>query len=202
MPFSHVASGSPRQLTGGLKSPTRQSRPGDGAPPLPCIDRFTLNPSRLRVNGFTPPVGALRHGCSRKPFTICSYEKCARNSRAICTYKSLDLKVFGISSYRKPPGGRGPLLVSLLPCLCLLVCSQQRRLWSPLLPTLGVGRGSDYQVLSARQSKNQHAAAWGMLPMPPRWVAKKRPGGTDFPLSLASNSEGRSREKCGSRCEL
>ena len=68
MPFSH--------FRGGLKSPTCQSRSGDGAPPLPCtggftLNGFTVNPSRLRVNGFTvngfiPPVDALRHGRSRR----------------------------------------------------------------------------------------------------------------------------------------
>ena len=57
MPFNHSR--------GGLKSPTRQSRSGDGAPPLPCNDGFT-------VTGFIVPVEARRHGRSRKPFRICS----------------------------------------------------------------------------------------------------------------------------------
>ena len=56
---------------------------------------------------FTPPGDALRHGRSRKPFIICSCEKCARNSSAICTYKSLDLKFPRISSYKKIGGGWG-----------------------------------------------------------------------------------------------
>ena len=93
MPFSH--------FRGGLKSPTRQSRSGDGAPPLPCNGAFT-------VNGFIPPVDALRHGRSRKPFAICSYEKRVRNSPAICTYKSKDLNFFGISTYKKQGVGGTP----------------------------------------------------------------------------------------------
>ena len=92
MLFSHFG--------GGLKSPTRQSRSGDGAPPRHSTGGFTLN-------GFTPPVDALRHGRYRKPFTICSYEKCARNSLAICTYKSLDLNFFGINTYKKQGWGVG-----------------------------------------------------------------------------------------------
>ena len=92
MPFSHVAAGSPRQSTGGLKSPTRQSRSGDGAPPLPCIGGLTLNPSSLRVNrftvnGFIPPGDALGHGRSLNPFRMRRYEKCARNSPGIRSYK-------------------------------------------------------------------------------------------------------------------
>ena len=121
MPFTH--------FVGGLKSPTRQSRSGDGAPPLPCDGGFTVNPSRLRVNGFTlnkvhregfiPPVDALRHGRSRKPFRICTCEKCARNSPGMCTYKSLDLNFFGINTYKKQGVGGTPLLASLLQCLSL-----------------------------------------------------------------------------------
>ena len=74
---------------GGPKPPTRQSRSGDGAPPL-CSG-----------GGSNAPGDALRHGRSRKPFTICSCEKCARNSSVFCTYKSLDLKSPGMNSYKK-----------------------------------------------------------------------------------------------------
>ena len=70
MPFSH--------FRGGLK------------PPLPCGGGFTLN--GFTVNRFFPPVDGLRHGCYRKPFTICSCGKCARNSPAICTCKNKGLK--------------------------------------------------------------------------------------------------------------
>ena len=72
-----------------------------------------------RRGGSIPPVDALRHGRSRKPFRICSCEKCARNSLAICTYKSLDLNFPGINSYKKMAGGGTLLLASLLPCLLL-----------------------------------------------------------------------------------
>ena len=59
------------------------------------------------------PVDAIRHGRSRKPFGICSCEKCARKSPAICTYKSLDLNFFGINTYKKTGVGGHPLLASL-----------------------------------------------------------------------------------------
>ena len=91
MPFSDFA--------GGLK------------PPRDCTGGFTLNGFTLNgftVNGFIPPVDALRHGHSRKPFTICSCEKCAPKSLGICTYKSLDLKSFGMNSYKNYRGGGGP----------------------------------------------------------------------------------------------
>ena len=68
-------------------------------------------------DGFTPPVDALPHGRSRKPFRICSYEKCARNSSGICSYKTKDLNFFGISSYKKHRGYPPP--ASLLQCLSL-----------------------------------------------------------------------------------
>ena len=74
-------------------------------PPLPCTGGFTLN--GFTVNGFTPPVDALRHGRSLKPFTICSCEKCAPKSLGICTCKSLDLKSFGMNSYKNYRGGEG-----------------------------------------------------------------------------------------------
>ena len=90
MPFSHSC--------GGLK------------PPLHPSGRLTLN--RFTMNGFIPPVDALRHGRSRKPSTICSYEKRARNSPGICSYKTEDLNFPGINSYKKTGGG--PLLASLL----------------------------------------------------------------------------------------
>ena len=79
MPFSH--------FRGGLKLP------------LPGTGGFTLN--GFTGNRFIPPVDALWHGRSRKPFGICSCEKCARNSPAICTYKSLDLNSLGINSYQR-----------------------------------------------------------------------------------------------------
>ena len=100
MPFSH--------FRGGLKSPTHQSRSGDGAPPLPCGGGFTMSGFTLNgfsVNRFFPPVDGLLHGRSRKPFRICSCEKCARNSSAFCTYKSLDLKSPGINTYKNRGGG-------------------------------------------------------------------------------------------------
>ena len=77
MPFTH--------FRGGLKPPLRRGG-------------FT-------VNGFIPPVDALRHVRSRKPFRICSSEKRARNSPLICTHKSLDLNCPGINSYKKHRGG-------------------------------------------------------------------------------------------------
>ena len=181
MPSSH--------LPGGLKSPTRQSRSSDGAPPRHC------------TGGFTPPVDALRHGRSRKPFTICSYEKCARKSLAMCTYKLLDLKVFGISSYRKPGGVPPPCFPACDVFVCLFALNNDVAGLFRCRPWAWV-RGSDYQVLSARARKKQHAAAWGNASHAAPRLAKKRPGGTDFPPSLASNGKGRSREKCGSRCEL
>ena len=98
MPLSHFC--------GGLKSPTRQSRSGDGAPPLPCTGGFTLN--RFTVNGFTPPVDARRHGRSRKPFGICSCKKCVRNSPGICSYKTKDLNFPGINSYKNTGWGGTP----------------------------------------------------------------------------------------------
>ena len=138
MPFSHVAAGSPRQLTGGLKSPTRQppapKRFGDGAPPRPCTGGFTLN--TFTVNGFIPPVDALRHGRSRKPFRMRRYEKCACKCPGIRTYKNKGLKLPWNEYLQKNRVGAPP------PCfrrLCLLVCSQQRRRWSPWVPILGVG---------------------------------------------------------------
>ena len=74
---------------------------------------FTVNPSRLRVNGFAvngfiPPGDALRHGRSRKRFRICSCEKCVRNSPGICSCKTKDLNFPGISSYRKAGWGGLP----------------------------------------------------------------------------------------------
>ena len=115
MPFSHSR--------GGLK------------PPLPCIGGFTLN--GFTVNGFTldefiPPRDALGHGRSRKPFAICSCEKCARNSPGICSYKTKDLNCPGINTYKKQGVGGHPLLACLaslplgLRCPCLLVYSHQR----------------------------------------------------------------------------
>ena len=103
MPCSH--------FRGGLKSPTRQSRSGDGAPPLPCVDGFTLNGfplNRFTVNGFIPPVDGLRHGRSRKPFRICSCEKCVRKCCGICSYKTKDLNFPGINTYKKSRGGAPP----------------------------------------------------------------------------------------------
>ena len=98
MPFSH--------FRGGLK------------PPLPCTGGFTLN--GFTVNGFIPPIDALRHGRSRKPFTICSCEKCVRKCCGICTYKSKDLNSPGINTYKKHGGGGGPpCLLYLLYLLCL-----------------------------------------------------------------------------------
>ena len=98
MPFSH--------FRGRLKSPTRQSRPGDGAPPPPCIDGFTVNGftldgftvngftlNRSTVNGFIPPVDGHRHGRSRKSFRMRRYEKSARKSFEIRTCKNKGLKV-------------------------------------------------------------------------------------------------------------
>ena len=90
MPFSH--------FRGGLK------------PPLRSTGGFTLN--GFIVNGFTPPVDALRHGRSRKPFTICSCEKCARNSPGMCSCKNKRLKLPWNQHLQKPPGGY-PLLASL-----------------------------------------------------------------------------------------
>ena len=126
MPLSH--------FRGGLKSPTRQSRSGDGAPPLPCTGGFTLNRFTVNgftVNGFTPPVDALRHLRSRKPFAICTCKKCARNSPAICTYKSKDLNFPGINSYKKHRGGVPPLS----PCI-LASYSHRRGLQCPELLAL------------------------------------------------------------------
>ena len=96
MPFTH--------FRGGIK------------PPLPCNCRFTVNGftlngftlNRFTVNGFIPAVDGLRHGRSRKPFTICSCEKCARNSPAICTYKTKDLNSLGINTYKKQGVGAPP----------------------------------------------------------------------------------------------
>ena len=105
MPFSHSRAGQEPALhcTGGFTLNRF------------TVNGFTVNPSSLRVNGFTPPlatgrggfippVDALRHGRSRKPFRICSYEKCARNSPGICSYKSKDLNSPGICSYKKHRG--------------------------------------------------------------------------------------------------
>ena len=88
-------------------------------PPLACNGGFT-------VNGFIPPVDALRHGRPHKPFGICSCEKSAGNWPGICTYKSLDLKSIGINTYKKHWGGVPPL-PPCLRCLCLFVCSLTRR---------------------------------------------------------------------------
>ena len=94
MPFSH--------FRGGLK------------PPLPCTGGFTLN-------GFTPPVDALRHVRSRKPFRMCSCEKCVRNSPAICTCKTIGLKLPWNQHLEKNRGGAPPasaifLLLSATRC--------------------------------------------------------------------------------------
>ena len=105
-----------RDGAGALRMPFRHFR-GGLKPPLPCNGGFT-------VNGFIPPVDALRHGRSHKPFGICSCEKCAGNSSGICTYKSLDLKSIAINTYKKQGGGTP--LAPCLPCLCLLVGSLQR----------------------------------------------------------------------------
>ena len=94
MPFSHFR-GNGR---GGFTPPVASTGTGG----------FTLN--RFTVNGFTPLVDGLRHGRSRKSFTICSYEKCARNSPGMCSCKSLDLKVFGINTYKKQGVGGTPSL--------------------------------------------------------------------------------------------
>ena len=103
MPFSHSR--------GGLKSPARQSRSGDGAPPLPCTGGFT-------VKGFIVPVDARQHGRSRKPFGICSCEKCARNSPGICSYKTKDLNFPGINTYKKQGVGAPPFWP---PCLSVFL---------------------------------------------------------------------------------
>ena len=113
-PFSH--------FRGGLKSPTRQSRSGDGAPPLPCAGGFTLNGFTLNrftlngfilnrftvngfiVNGFIPPVDALRHGFSRKPFRMRRYEKCACKCPGIRSYKNKGLKLLWNQHLQKKPG--------------------------------------------------------------------------------------------------
>ena len=116
MPFTHVA--------GGLKSPTRQSRSGDGAPPLPCtggfiVNGFTLNGltgNGFTVDGFTAPVDVLRHGRCRKPFRMRRYEKRARKSFGIRTYKNKGLKVSWNEQLQKNRGGP-----PLLPCLSLFL---------------------------------------------------------------------------------
>ena len=79
-------------------------------PPLHRSGGLTLN--GFTVKGFIVPVDVLRHGRSRKPFTICSCEKRARNSPAICTYKSKDLNSPGINTYKKHGGGGGLLASS------------------------------------------------------------------------------------------
>ena len=155
MPFTHVASGLPRQLTGGLKSPTRQSRSGDRAPPLPCIDGFTVNPSKLRVNGltgnpsrlrvngftlnkvhregFTVPVNARQHGRSRKPFRMRRYEKCARKSFEIRTYKNKGLKVSWNEQLQKTGGYPPCFLASAV--LLLLSPTKVHNAWKTSLYT-------------------------------------------------------------------
>ena len=122
MPFTH--------LRGSLKSPTRQSRSGDGAPPRHCTSGFTLNTFTVNgftlngftVNGFISPVDARQHGCSRKPFRICSYKKCARNSFAMCTYKTKDLNFFGINTYKKHRGGYALLYLLYFLCSTVAAC--------------------------------------------------------------------------------
>ena len=79
--------------------------PAGPKPPLPVEASLSrqLRPKAASTGrgGFIAPVHTLRHGRCRKPFTICSCKKCARNSSAFCTYKSLDLKSPGMNSYKK-----------------------------------------------------------------------------------------------------
>ena len=90
MPFSHFR-GTGR---GGFNPPVDSTGRGGFIPPVDSTGR----------DGFIPPVDALRHVRSRKPLGICSCEKCVRNSSGMCSYKSLDLNFFGISSYKKHRG--------------------------------------------------------------------------------------------------
>ena len=118
MPFSHSR--------GGLKRP------------LPCIGGFTVNRftvdgftlNRFTVNGFTvngstPPGDALGHVHSLKPFRMRRYEKCARNSRTICTYKNKGLKLPWNQHLQKGGWHPPPCLPSLLtswPPMSLSAC--------------------------------------------------------------------------------
>ena len=59
---------------------------------------FTVNPSRLRVNGFTvngfiSPVDALGHVHCGNPFRIRRYKKCACKCPGIRSYKNKGLKL-------------------------------------------------------------------------------------------------------------
>ena len=112
MVFSHfrggleppcVAACSPRQWRRKAASTGRGGFTLNGC----TVDAFTVN--GFTVNRFTPPVDALRHGRSPKPFRICSCEKCVRNSPGMCSYKSKDLNSPGINSYRKSRVGGLPL---------------------------------------------------------------------------------------------
>ena len=73
----------------------RGSGRGGFTPPVASTGRsgFTVNPSKVRVNGFIVPVDARQHGRSRKSFRIRRYEKAARKSFEIRTYKNKGLKL-------------------------------------------------------------------------------------------------------------
>ena len=199
MPFSH--------LPGGLKPPTRHSRSSDGAPPLPCGGGFTVNPSTLSVNGFTVKGSSPQLTPSGMAALISPLECVVTKNAPLSALESVltktkDLNSPGMNTYKKTPVGTPslpPFACDVFVCLFALnseVAGLLRcRPWAWV-------RGSDYQVLPATARKKQHAAAWGILSHAAPRVAEKRPGGTDFRLSLASNGKGRSREKCGSRCEL
>ena len=111
-----------RDLRGTLRMPCshfRGSGRGGFTPPVASTGRggFTVNPSKLRVNGFIPPGDALRHGRSRKPFRMRRYEKSARKSFEIRTYKNKGLKVSWNEQLQKNRGV--PPRASLPQCLSL-----------------------------------------------------------------------------------
>ncbi len=61
------------------------------------MPRSGFHPPRFTVSGgrilFVSEVGGLAPVLSRKPFRIRTYEKCARKSPAIRSYKIIGLKV-------------------------------------------------------------------------------------------------------------
>jgi hypothetical protein len=73
---------------------------GGHSSPLPPQPPLLPLPPRTRHNPADLPT---------KSFTIRTSEKCARNSFRMCTSKTKDLKLFRMNTYKKTPGGRGPL---------------------------------------------------------------------------------------------
>ena len=115
MPFSHSrGTGRGGFTLNGFTPPVASAGTGGFT-----LNGFTLN--KVHCEGFISPVDAFRHGRSRKPFRMRRYEKCARKSLGIRTYKNKGLKPSWNEHLQKNPGGPPSFASSDSSRFCLLL---------------------------------------------------------------------------------